>query len=171
MVCEDRQRFFVVAGNGWEDSQVVAIAFNGTILFNVTDPRMGQLDSYDTGLLRVNDNTLAVNDPYHNRIALVDLDNGDFFGNITFPPYTTVRAVAYDGQSWYRSEMQLDDYTWTNISINQYADDGSVTAQYGVADRQFDMLTIAGDGDRRRLYALDRYEGTVAWWKIQPQQQ
>ena len=172
IVCEDKQRFFVVAGEDWDKNQVVAIAFNGTILNSFNDTRMGFLGPYNTHLLRVNDNTLAVLDGYHDRIALVDLDNGDFFGNITFPPYTTVLAVAYDGQSWYRSEMSFtDDYTWTNISINQYADDGSVTAQYGVANRQFDMLTIAGDGDRRRLYALDRYEGTVAWWKIQPQQQ
>ena len=171
VVCEDKQRFFVVAGEGWESDQVVGLAFNGTTLFRFNDTRMGTFGPYNTRLSRVSDNTLAVLDRYHNRIALVDLDNGDFFGNITFPRYTTVLDAVYDGQSWYRSEMSYTvNYTWSNVSINQYADDDTVMAQYGQANREFDMLTIAGEGDARRLYALDRYEGAVAWWNI-PQQQ
>ena len=170
VVCEDKQLFYVLT-NWWDRiNTVVAITFNGTNVFNYTDKRIGNIGNWNTQLLRVNDNTLAVVDPDNYRIILLDLDNGAFFGTIPLPQNTLQLGTAYDGNSWYRSEVDWIDRTgWGNSSIRQYATDGSVMAYYSLDGEELGKLSIGGVGDRHRLYAVDRYEGTVAWWNIQSQ--
>ena len=173
VVCEDKGMFYTVTNDYWyQQNQVVAFAFNGTNMFNFTDPRIGGIGYYRTGLLRADDNTIAVVDPEHSRIALLDLDDGAFFGNISVSRNNTqLLAAVYDGQSWFRSETTWsNDYQWVNTSVNQYSTEGDVLARYSLATQhQFSRLSVGSAGDGNRLYALDEYEGTMAWWQVQAQ--
>lgn len=171
LVCEDVQLFYLVT-NTYLDSRVIVFAFNGTNVFNMTDTRIGTLGGWNTQLLRVNDNTLAVVDTDHSRIVLVDLLNGAYFGIINAPHDTFILAAVYDASSdsWYRSELDLVNGSWTNSSIRQYAADGAVLSSYSLAGEEINLLTVGGSGDARRLYALGGYEGQVGWWHIGSQQ-
>ncbi len=176
LVCEDKGLFYMLTVDNSADPAirlVVAFALNGTGVFNATDPRIGNIRSRTAQLLRVNDNELAVVDTYNSRIALLDLDNGDFLGNLTVSNDTTLLSAVYDShsESWFRSEVPIGTFSWVNCSVNQYAADGSMVAQYVYAGDAFDSLTIDVVG--RRLYALDGYEAEVVWWNIpaQPHQQ
>ncbi len=172
VVCEDKGLFFLLSDLSGTPNVVMSFALNGTNLFNSSDVRMGNLTHYNTQLLRVNDDELAVVDTYHRRIFLLDLDNGDYLGDIRVANDTTLLSAVYDSESssWYRSEIVYSNHS-INYTIGQYAMDGSVLTRYSVNDLQFDALSIGGSGEGRRLYGLDRYEEEVVWWNIGEQQQ
>ena len=128
-------------------------------MFNFTDSRIGDIGRWNTQLLRVNDNTLAVVDPMNYRIILLDLDNGDFFGHdrCATEHINAERRVRWQ-TAWYRSEVTYDvnnGYQSYNASIRQYATDGSVLAEYTFGNHEVYLLSIGGDGWAHRLYALD----------------
>ena len=173
LVREEQQMFYLVASTG-RVNEVAAFAFDGTNLFNATDPSTGNLGWWNTRLVRVDDRAMAVVDPLNNRIVLLALDNGAFLRNITAPSYTQLLAAAYDGESWYRSEVTYDRSAreWVNSSIRHYAADGkTVLALYAMNNRDFHLLAIASGEHVHRLYAPDEESGAVVWWSRQSQQQ
>ena len=109
VVCEDKRMFYLVTRlrypNPLAMNYVMAFSMNGTSVWNATDARIGNIEDWSGSLLRFNDNTLAlIASP---RIALLDLDNGAWFSNITTNTTNNTRllAAAYDGSTWYCSEV------------------------------------------------------------------
>ena len=181
VVNEERELFFIITGSQFDRrpaNKVVAFTFNGTNVWNsTTDSRTG---SFDYGAqLQFADDQLAIVDPQNNRIALLSLSTGAFFGNTTIPEYIYVFAAVHAGGSWYRSEAQFDfRSTNYNITIAKYAsDDGSLQQQYlleTLSDslQLTEVLAVDDDGRNGRLYALQsssRLASTaVQFWKLRP---
>ena len=179
VVAEDKQLFYMLTSgymrsHGRNDVGIaLAFHFNGSLAFNFSDSRIGSLGSYGTSLLRVDDNTLAVCDGENNRIALLDMNSGAFFGNITVPTNTYLVAAAYDGQRWYRSELDIHNnsqYFSYNNTIRAYDAEGRAQSEYFWGNgRSVAALSIAGDAKGQRLYVQDQYDGSVAYWNINAQ--
>ena len=178
LVSEDKQMFYLLSydDTGAGANKLLAFAFNGSRAYEAVDKRIGSIGSDHSTLTRVDDTTLAVVDPANDRIVLLDLDTGAYFGQLKMPANTYLLAAVHDGEYWYRSEFTWGDIPWEwNSTVGQYAANGDLLAQFVIRSQSeqssIEWISVARSGQRQqRLYALDREQEALVWWDLQAQQ-
>ena len=173
VVREDTGLFYLISNLRYNNqsaiNRVMAFSVNGTTHSYFTDSRIGNIGNQVSRLLRYNDNTLALVDPLASRIALLDINSGGIFSNLTFgwANNTRLLSAVYDGTTWFCGEATGSTYPYS-FSINQYTANGSRLAQY-VLDSPDGVVNVALSVDigGTKLYATKdspNFGPLIVWW-------